>query len=295
MRTAISCYCTLTLFLIFSSNVFSTGLNEIPISDIVASQCDSIILIAAVGSGEDKVGSGFFVSYNGYIVTNGHIVQNARNLVVKLRDKTGYTKVRVVKLDARKDIAVLKIDGYDFKPVRLGNSDKLVVGQRVVAIGNPLGLESTVSDGLVSALRQTNGGIKLLQVSVPLSPGSSGGPLFNLQGEVVGITTASFLEGQNLNFAVPVNYLKGLLPHWIYRERNKSQYKTAETKNASTDKTPTPSLSDETKFFFYTVKPNDTLYSLSKRFNTTVRAIVELNKLPDEQIKNGQPLKIPKE
>lgn len=292
MRKYISCYGALIVSLIFSPVVFAVSQNEIPISDIFASQSDSIVLIGAVGGGADKVGSGFFVSADGVIVTNGHLIQDARNLVVKLKDKTGYTKIRVVKLDAKKDIAVIKIDGKNFKSVRLGNSDTLEVGQRVVAIGNPLGLESTVSDGLISALRKTNAGIKLLQVSVPLSPGSSGGPLFNLQGEVVGITTASFLEGQNLNFAVPINYVKSLLPRSAYKNSQRMLGKVSSTGNLPLSSTAFSSDKDK-KYTLYTVKPNDTLYSISRKFSVSVKSVSNLNGLTDEQVKSGQQIRIP--
>jgi S1-C subfamily serine protease len=95
--------------------------------------------------------------------------------------------------------------------VRLGNSDPVQVGERVVAIGNPRGLEQTVTDGLISAIRDTGKGYKLFQMSVPISTGSSGGPLFNMAGEAIGITAAYLEGGQNLNFAIPINYGLALL------------------------------------------------------------------------------------
>jgi serine protease Do len=95
--------------------------------------------------------------------------------------------------------------------VRLGDSDLVQVGERVVAIGNPRGLEQTVTDGLISAIRDTGKGYKLFQMSVPISTGSSGGPLFNMAGEAIGITAAYLEGGQNLNFAIPINYGLALL------------------------------------------------------------------------------------
>jgi S1-C subfamily serine protease len=106
----------------------------------------------------------------------------------------------------------IKAHGFHFRPLRLGDSDRLQVGEEVVAIGNPLSLESTVSSGIVSAIRPTEvQGHKFLQITAPISPGSSGGPLFNMAGEVVGITTSRMKEGQNLNFAIPINDVKPLV------------------------------------------------------------------------------------
>ncbi len=111
------------------------------------------------------------------------------------------------------DIAILHIEGENkqFRPVILGNSDDLQVGERVLAIGNPYGWENTVSDGLISGIREIDD-FKLLQITAPISPGSSGGALFNMKGEVIGITTIGSQWGaQNLNFAIPINSLKSLI------------------------------------------------------------------------------------
>src|SRR5262249_41751981 len=150
---------------------------------------------------DNRSGTGFFISEDGLIITNYHLIKKARRLFVKLKNDKAYTRVKVVNLDVPRDIAVLKIEDKGFKPVKLGNSDELVIGQRVMAISNPMGLENTVADGLVSAIRSDDHGDKLLQISVPLSNGSSGGPLFNLKGEVVGVVAASMQKGQSLNFA----------------------------------------------------------------------------------------------
>jgi len=155
------------------------------------------------------MGSGFIVDAEGHIITNFHIVQDATNVSAKMIERNQYfTNIKVIKTDPQKDIALLKINNANDLPVVvLGDSNRLSVGERVVAIGNPQGLENTISDGLVSGIRET-GGIKLIQISVPVTHGSSGGPLFNMQGEVVGIITAGIEESGNLNFAVPINYVK---------------------------------------------------------------------------------------
>ena len=114
--------------------------------------------------------------------------------------------------DKVRDLAIIKIHGKTFRTLTLGNSDQIQVGEEVVAIGNPLGLELTVSNGILSGVRTSKEqGGKFLQTTAPISPGSSGGPLFNMLGEVVGINTMYLEGGENLNFAIPVNDAKRLL------------------------------------------------------------------------------------
>jgi len=157
-------------------------------------------------------GSGFLVSKDGRIVTNYHVIRDASSAVVKLPDGAFYDVDGVVAFDKARDLAVIKAHGQNFRTVTLGDSDRIQVGEEVVAIGSPLSLESTVSNGIVSGIRdiKEEGG-KFLQVTAPISPGSSGGPLFNMAGEVVGITTLYLKDGENLNFAIPINDAKVLL------------------------------------------------------------------------------------
>ena len=146
-------------------------------------------------------GSGFLISNDGVILTNYHVIAEGSSAVVKLPDGTLYVVDGVLASDKVRDVAIIKAHGSNFRTLTLGNSDQLQVGEEVVAIGNPLSLESTVSNGIVSGIRtvEEQGG-KFLQVTTPISPGSSGGPLFNMAGEVVGITTMYLKGGENLNF-----------------------------------------------------------------------------------------------
>ena len=154
------------------------------------------------------MGSGFIIDVEGHILTNFHVVQGATAISAEMIEGNQSFSVQVVKVDPIKDMALLKINNANvLSTVVLGDSDILSVGERVVAIGNPQGLENTISDGLVSGIRESEG-IRLIQTSVPVTHGSSGGPLFNMQGEVVGIITAGIEEAGNLNFAVPINYAK---------------------------------------------------------------------------------------
>ena len=157
-------------------------------------------------------GSGFLVSTDGRIMTNYHVIKGASSAIVKLPDGAFYGVDGVVAFDKARDLAVIKAHSQNFRVVTLGNSDRVQVGEEIVAIGSPLSLESTVSSGIVSGIRtiKEEGGT-FLQITAPISPGSSGGPLFNMMGEVVGITTLYLKGGENLNFAIPVNDAKLLL------------------------------------------------------------------------------------
>ncbi len=157
-------------------------------------------------------GSGFLISKDGRVVTNYHVIRNGRSALVKLPNGTFFTVDGVLASDKIRDVAVIEAHGSDFRTLTLGDSDRLQVGEEVVAIGNPLSLESTVSNGIVSAIRtvEDEGG-KFVQITAPISPGSSGGPLFNMAGQVVGITTSHLVGGQNLNFAIPINDVKIML------------------------------------------------------------------------------------
>jgi hypothetical protein len=157
-------------------------------------------------------GSGFLISKNGQVVTNYHVIRNGRSAVIKFPDGTFFAVDGVLVSDEDRDVAIIKMHGNGFKALTLGDSDQLKVGEEVVAIGNPLSLASTVSNGIVSAIRtvEAEGG-KFLQITAPISPGSSGGPLFNMAGKVVGITTSHLVGGQNLNFAIPINDVKPII------------------------------------------------------------------------------------
>jgi Trypsin-like peptidase domain len=157
-------------------------------------------------------GSGFLISKDGRVVTNYHVIESGSSAIVKLPDGAFFAVDGVLASDKARDVAIIQAHGENFKALILGNSDRVQVGEEVVAIGNPLSLESTVSNGIVSGIRTVEGkGGKFLQITTPISPGSSGGPLFNMVGEVVGITTLYLEGGENLNFAIPINDIKWLL------------------------------------------------------------------------------------
>jgi S1-C subfamily serine protease len=146
------------------------------------------------------------------IITNYHVIEGAHNALIKLKNGEVYDRVWVIDYHPRRDVAVLKIQGIGLPTVAIGDSATVEQGDWCVAIGNPKGLEHTVSDGLISAIRILEGN-QMFQISTPISAGSSGGPLYNKNGEVIGITTAGLVgEGvQNLNFAVPLKYAMPML------------------------------------------------------------------------------------
>jgi len=185
---------------------------KLAVSDIYARCSPSIVSIKTKDkSGKDiGMGSGFIVSKEGIIVTNFHVIESAYQAEVMIADKL-FKEVYLVKGIPSLDIAVLKIYAQGLSPLAIGDSDNLLSGQIIVTLGNPLGLEHSISSGIISSIRSSYN-IKLIQMTAPVSMGSSGGPVLNEYGEVIGITTlASFFMAQNLNFAVPINYLEGII------------------------------------------------------------------------------------
>ncbi len=184
------------------------------VPELVKTMAPAVVFIGkADAKGEvTAIGSGFVTDPSGVIVTNFHVIAGAAGLLVKMKDGEIYDRVDVVDYDQRRDIAVLKIRAFKALPSLALSDREIDPGEEAVAIGNPQGLEHTVSTGVISAFRQAEG-YRLMQISVPISPGSSGGPLFTLDGKVIGITSAGVVaEGaQNLNFAVPIGYVRPLL------------------------------------------------------------------------------------
>jgi len=170
-----------------------------------------VLLIMEDANGQPlSIGSGFFVS-TGEIASNLHVIEGAARGYVKLiGENTIYDIEGITAIDPERDIVILKIATTGSHIITLGNSDLVQVGDVVYTIGNPQGLEGTFSQGIVSSIREV-GADKLIQITAPISPGSSGGPVLNVKGEVIGISAATFQGGQNLNFAIPSCYLNALL------------------------------------------------------------------------------------
>jgi len=161
-----------------------------------------------------SLGSGFIIDQNGYIVTNSHVIENADKIKVILKDGKEF-EAEVVGLDSKTDIALIKVDPkHNLPSVKFGDSESLMVGQWVVAIGSPFGLEQTVTAGIVSAKGRVIGSgpyDDFIQTDASINPGNSGGPLLNMDGEVIGINTAIIASGQGIGFAIPINLAMGII------------------------------------------------------------------------------------
>lgn len=155
-------------------------------------------------------GSGFFLDKNGKAVTNFHVLENAYSAVVITADGSNYNIKEVLGYDMKGDLAILQVDGTNFPFLSAGDSDEITSGEKIYAIGSPLGLSNTISEGIVSGINRTIENIPYIQITAAISHGSSGGALLNEKGQVVGITSAGLAAGQNLNFAIPINAVSTL-------------------------------------------------------------------------------------
>jgi hypothetical protein len=202
----------------------ATGKLEKTPAELFKKLSPSVVTIFVKKGEQQGGGTGFLIDDTGIVVTNHHVIQAANHARIKFQNGATFEDIDVLVDNAEVDLALLQIDPKkptesgaipaEAAPLELGDSDKIIVGERAIAIGNPLGLEHTLTDGLVSA-RRLHEGRAWIQISVPISPGNSGGPLFNMRGEVIGINTAQFggpfAGAQNLNLAVPVNELLRLI------------------------------------------------------------------------------------
>jgi serine protease Do len=169
------------------------------------------------------LGSGFFINPDGFLITNFHVVEGETQISIEVyaikdgqMERKSYKQVRIIALNKFGDLALLHIEDKDaprFASVPLGDSDKLSVGDRVFAIGSPLGLERTVTEGILSTKTRELEGELYLQTTAQINPGNSGGPLFNLRGEVVGVTNMKITMGEGLGFAIPVESVEHFLQH----------------------------------------------------------------------------------
>jgi serine protease Do len=194
-------------------------LKEMSVTDNVTRIGEGVVLVRVPGA----LGSGFIIHRDGYAITNAHVVEDEQDVALTILHKTDkgfekkvFKKVDIVSINPGMDLALLKIDpeelvDFELTVVPFGSMDKLDQGDMVFAIGNPHGLERTVSEGIVSNKNRASGGMVYIQTTAAVNPGNSGGPLFNLKGEVVGVTSWIILGSEGLNFAIPVNRVKEFL------------------------------------------------------------------------------------
>ncbi len=180
---------------------------------VVERATPAIVRIEVESPGGGGFGTGFVLDEKGSIATNLHVIMGATTVKVSMSDGTTLALRDIKAIDMERDLAIIAVQADGQLPtLPLGNSDEVSAGDPVVAIGNPLGvLDYSVSDGLISAVRPLSPTFTVLQISAPISQGSSGGPLFNTYGEVIGVAMAVSQQGQNLNFGIPSNYLLPLL------------------------------------------------------------------------------------
>ncbi len=197
----------------------STPREEKAVRELVAQLGQSVVQVRTPGG----LGSGFFISEDGYLITNFHVIEGETqiSLEVFLQEKgvlerKTYKQIRIVAMNKFADLALLKVEDKDagrFSKVFLGDADIMGVGERVFAIGSPLGLERTVTEGIISTKTRELQGDLYLQTTAQINPGNSGGPLFNLRGEVIGVTNMKITFGEGLGFAIPVEVVKYFLNH----------------------------------------------------------------------------------
>lgn len=170
----------------------------------------TVLIICNDSNGQQvSLGSGFVIA-PGVVATNHHVIDGAASATVKvIGERTTYNVNHIRNIDARNDLALLSVESLKSPAVEIGSSASLEVGATVYAVGNPRGLEGSFSQGIVSAIRPI-GGVSLLQITAPISPGSSGGPVLDASGKVVGVSVATYKGGQNLNFAIPSTALTKL-------------------------------------------------------------------------------------
>jgi serine protease Do len=189
-------------------------LKKTTIEKCVAAVSDSVVQISSPGGS----GSGFFINNQGYLITNFHVIERETKIEVTMFRKTEngferkkFKKVKIEAMNPFVDLALLRIEDLGdikIKPAYLGDMNRIRAGEAVFAIGNPLGLERTITNGVISTRNRAFAGITYIQSNADINPGNSGGPLFNLAGEVIGVTNMGYIFRGGLGFAIPINYVK---------------------------------------------------------------------------------------
>jgi S1-C subfamily serine protease len=171
----------------------------------------SVVIVEGMTDSGEVLGSGFFISKDGMIATNFHVIRDLKSAKVQTAAGDIFDSVSLLATDERRDLAIIRVAGFNLPVLGLGNSDTLTIGEPVVVVGSPRGLEGTVTAGILSSVRDSGDGLKVLQTDAAVNPGNSGGPLVNNKGQAIGVVSFRLRSSEGLNFAIPINYIRGLL------------------------------------------------------------------------------------
>jgi len=193
----------ISLFFIYIPEVLSQSLTA---EQIYREVSNSVVVVKSLKNKKIlKQGSGVIIDNEGHIVTNYHVYAGGEQLLISHNDEI-YQSSGIIGADIEKDILIIQVKKNNITSIKIGAPGSVNIGAKVYAIGSPMGLENTISEGIISGLRQTEeNGRKYIQITASISPGSSGGAVVNDKGELIGISTLTAREGQNLNFAIPID------------------------------------------------------------------------------------------
>jgi hypothetical protein len=201
----------LILTLLLGAPYIASGQVPLTTPQIADRASPSVVVIDGKTDTGDVLGSGFIISKDGKIVTNLHVIRDMNTAGVQTATGEIFDSISVLATDEHLDLAIVKVAGLNLPVAELGNSDTLTIGEPVVIVGSPRGLEGTVTAGILSSVRDLGEGYKVLQTDAAVNPGNSGGPLLNSKGQTIGVISFQLRSAQGLNFAVPINYVRGLL------------------------------------------------------------------------------------
>lgn len=188
-----------------------SGAQQNNLPNVIRKLSPAVVTIRGTTAEGDTVGTGFIVSPDGKIATNVHVIASLQSGVVILPNGERFANFTVLGFDPVRDLALIKIPGFGLPTVELGNSNDIQVGESTIAMGSARGLQGTVTTGIVSAIRTLDAGYNVIQTDASINPGNSGGPLTNTKGQVIGVIVSKLRGSENLNFAVPINQMRGLL------------------------------------------------------------------------------------
>jgi len=180
-------------------------------AEIAKKVSPAVVTIIVHSESGQVTGSGFLISPDGKIITSLHVVRSTGRGSVELANGDIFDSFTVRAIDERRDLAILQIPGFDLPVAELGNSNEVPPGEPVLFVGSPRGLQGTITVGVISAIRELPEGFKVIQTGAAANPGNSGGPLLNGRGQVVGVLGFKLTDSAGLNFAVPINYARGML------------------------------------------------------------------------------------